>query len=115
MNFVKKISLAINKMYTNYINDKHFNNYHYSFSKIMVKIPDDKIDDLYDKKIYEDISRCGPGLVREIHKNVSHWCEQAKGKVEIPYAYNIENSIPVFYFSRQEVAEEFKLKFLQEV
>lgn len=115
MNIFNSLIIAIKRFFTNYRNDKYFHDYRYDSGRFHVRIPDDKINELYGAQIYEDISRSGPGLVREIHKNVSTWCEKSKGKVDIPYAYNIETSVPVFYFSRAEVANEFRAKFLKEV
>lgn len=115
MNLFHNLVAAIKKSYTNYINDKRFKDYRYHSNQFMVRIPDDQIDDLYGKHIYEDISRSGPRLVREIYANVSNWCEKVKGKVEIPYVFDVEHCVPVFYFSREEVAQEFRAKFLKEV
>lgn len=108
-----KIFKMLVKPITNRINDKKF--IRYDFVGYDVPISTDKIDVLYGKKVYNDISRCGPRDVRQLRSDISDWCDKTKGTSRCDYVIAVDNnSRPYanFAFSRKEVAEEFKVKFL---
>lgn len=107
MNPFKKIKKAI----INKRKDKQF--VLREFEGYQVIIPTDKIDNLYSKKIMQDISRNGPLDVRDSFPEVQQWCKQSQGVVRGDFAVGIDYQ-PMFEFSRREVAQEFKKKFLSE-
>lgn len=106
MNPLKNIVTALK----NKRRDKKFNNR--QFSGYEVVVPVDKIDNLYSKQIKQDISRNGPLDVRDSFIEIQQWCQQSKGIVRGDFAVGVDYQ-PRFQFSRREVAQEFKKKFLE--
>lgn len=81
------------------------------FAGYEIIVPVEKIDILYSKTVSQDISRFGSNEVRDSIPEFKEWCKQAKGIILGDFVVGI-NYQPSFQFSRREVAQEFKDKFL---
>ena len=100
---------SIKKALKNYLSDRDFLKDH--TNGVVVRVPENDIDKLYENQEYEVITKAGPFIVRDIKKEVEEWCDKVKGKVEPDYCLKVEFVVPVFYFSRKEEAELFKKRF----